>query len=402
MKLKKSLIAVFFAFLMILAPFTVNADEEDLSKHISYYNEVTTILAGDPETGKILLAKNANISLPVASMSKLMTYYVVKSEIQAGNISLTDVVTVSKAAASKNIPEYSSYGMVAGEKLTVEQLLNGMMVVSGNDASISLAEHVSGSEEAFVKKMNETALELGLTESHFVNSHGLTEDGESNEMSAENLFTLSVAILNKFPEVVEYSKITEINEPSRKFVEASTIYEQFSDIPGILGLKTGTTDEAGFCFTALYDMSKYNPESDFKIAAIIMGAETSEQRWRTVKELGEFMGGSFIKHKIVDAQTPIMRYEMPSAKEGSVVLYPEENYSTISYSQKVVDVKYNIEKRIKAPTEAESVFGSIYISQDGKPLKKINIISHDKTTEASLLQKLQGAFEYFTNFLFSL
>ncbi len=402
MKLKKTLIAIFFAFLMILTPFNVKADQEELSNHISYYDEVTTILAGDPETGKILLSKNANISLPVASMSKLMTYYVVKNEIKLGHISLTDVVTVSKAAASKNQANYSSYGMVAGEKLTVEQLLSGMMVVSGNDASISLAEHVSGSEEEFVKKMNETALELGLTESHFINSHGLTEGNKSNEMSAENLFTLSSAILREFPEVVEYSKITEINEPSRKFVETSTIHDQFSDIPGILGLKTGTTDEAGFCFTALYDMSKYNPESNFKIVAIIMGAETPEQRWRTVKELGEFMGGSFVQHKIVSAETPITRYDMPSAKEGSVVLYPEENYSTISYSQKVVDVKYNIEKRIKAPTEAESVFGSIYISQDGKPLKKINIISHEKTTEAPLMQRLQGAFEYFTNFLFSL
>lgn len=396
--------ALILAFLLVIQPLQlVRAEgEPDYGKHFTFYDEIPVMLIGEPESGKILFEKGIHEKLPVASMSKIMTYLIVCEAVEKGEIALSDQVTISDAAAAFNNWESSNYGLKAGMKKTVSDLLDGLMVVSGNDAAVALAEHVSGTEAAFVQRMNDRAAELGLTESHFINSNGFTVDGEMNQMSAKDLFTLSAEIIRRFPEVKDFVKIRVIEEREREYVSDSTLKPFIEEIPGTLGIKTGTTDEAGYCFTGLFDLSKTNPQVDFDVVTVVMGADDLDQRWRTTKELVDFAAGSFAHRQLVDASIPVMRYDLPTSEEGSIVLYPAESFSTITYAHAIPDVRYEIYEEMKAPTPAEKNFGVIYIYQNEQPIKKIDIVAHKETKAASLGVRAQRSMEYFFNFLVQL
>lgn len=402
-KVKAFALALLSLVLLIQPPAFVSAEgEEDASQFFTFYEEVPTMLIGEPLSGKILFSKGAKESQPVASMSKLMTYYVVMDAVEAGEVSLDDTVKISEEAAKHNNWASSNYGLEAGMEKTVEELLLGLMVVSGNDAAVALAEHVSGTEEAFVQRMNESAQDLGLDQSHFVNATGLTMEDGMNMMSAEDVFYLTARILEEYPEVTDYAGIRVLEERYRDYIADSTIKKHMDGIPGTLGLKTGTTEEAGRCFTGVFDLSQTNPQVDFDVVTVVMGAEDDDQRWRTTKELVDFAAGSFARKGLVDASIPITRYDMPTAQEGSVILYPAESFSTITYANYVPDIRYEIYENVKAPTPEEHVFGNIYIYQDGSPIKKIDIVAHTSTQPASFESRLQRSFEFFFGFLVGL
>lgn len=397
-KLKFRFMPLFLAFLLVLLPSVARAD--DAEEHFSYYNEVPIMLIGDFESGKILFEKNIDDPHAVASMAKLMTYYVVKKAIAAGEINELDQVIVSERAAALNTPEYSSYGLKVGEHLSVADLLKGLIVVSGNDAAVALAEHTAGSVEKFVKRMNDTAQELGLEHTHFVNPHGITEeDGSMDTMSARDLFELSRHIIREFPEVLDYGHITQIDEPARGFQEDSTFAGAVGDIRGLDGLKTGTTDAAGYCFTGTVDMSKIDSSLKFRIITVVMGCETDEMRWRTTKEMVDYTAGTFREATLVNKDYPIMQYKLPSSQEEYVTLYPKFSYSTITFQSAMFDIRYEIDKNIEAPTKEGQSFGEILIYRQGKPVEKIPIVAHEPTTRAGRGVRIQRAFESLINFL---
>lgn len=397
MKLTSSLLAVLLALTPVRAVYAV--EDDSVREHFTYYQEVPVLLIADQSSGKILLEKNIDQDYPIASMSKLMTYYVVKSAIRDGKISLKDQVLISKQAAELNISEYSNYGLKLGERITVEDLLKGLMVVSGNDAAEALAEHVAGTKSAFAALMNDAAVKMELTKSSFVNPHGLTENGKMNRMSARDLCTLSRAIVDEFPEVLEYSKIKTIDEPSRGYREDSTLSTSFGDLAGLDGLKTGFTDEAGYCFTGTVAISKVDPALNYRVVTVMMGCEYPDVRWRTQKELIDYTVGSFRHRQLVDENVPIVKYDMPSAKEGSVTLYPVKSYSTLTFRDALFDIRYEIFPQVEAPTPQNHPFGAIYISRDGQPLEKIDIVSRTETKKASVGVRTQRAWENFVNFL---
>nr|WP_072514691.1 D-alanyl-D-alanine carboxypeptidase family protein [Ndongobacter massiliensis] len=372
---------------------------QEAAEHFSYNDEVSVMLIGDPESEKILFEKNIDETKPVASMSKLMTYYIVKKQIASGAINLSDVVTVSASAAALHRFEYSNYGLIEGEKLTVEQLLRGLMVVSGNDAAEALAECVSGNKETFAALMNQTAQELGLTRSHFINPHGLTEGSDMNAMSARDLFSLCARILKEFPEVTEYAKILAISEPERNFSGKATIASLLESIPGLDGLKTGMTDEAGYCFAGSADLSVYNKNLNFHIVAIEMGAPTEEARWRTVKELVDFSAGSFHEEKVVQQDLLYKTAYLPQAENSDVKLYPAESYSTITYQTVLFDVQYELYDNVPLPAPAGTAFGEIRISRDGQAIKKINLVAHEDVEKASFSTNLSRGLHRFVDFL---
>lgn len=391
------------AVLIALAPMaSAHADdghEAELSKHFTYYKELPAMLAGDVATGKILVEKNIDESRAIASMSKLMTYYMIRDAIESGTMAMTDQVKVSKAAAAYNVAGSSNYGLTEGEVRTVEELLRGLMVVSGNDAAVALAEHHSKTEAQFAQKMTETAKAMGFTHASFINASGFTVNNQMNKMSARELFELSRKILERFPEVRSYGTIKSMEEPQRHFSQKSTIADNMSGIKGLIGLKTGTTDEAGYCFTGLFDMKQYNSTFDYELITIVLGGDTPDQRWRTTKELVDYVAGSFAIQKLIDKEVPIERLEMPSAASGSVVLYPKESFSSLTYSNEVFTVRYEIDTEIKAPTPSEHVFGKISILRGEQPVKQIDIVAHAATESAGLAKRIHRAFDHLFNFL---
>jgi len=402
MKRMKRLGLLLLAVLAVLAPqapvYAEDANAKELAEHITYFNELPAMLAGDVATGKILIEKNIDQSRAIASMSKLMTYYLIRDAVDKGQIAMKDPVRISKAAAAYNAPGSSSYGLVEGEVRTVEELLRGLMVVSGNDAAVALAEHHSKTEAQFAVKMMETAKALGFTESAFINASGFTVNDQYNRMSARELFELSRKILERFPDVRSYGAIKSLEEPERHFSQKSTIADNMGGIKGLIGLKTGTTDEAGYCFTGLFDMKEYNPTFDYELITIVLGGETPDQRWRTTKELADYTAGSFAVQRIVDKEVPIERMEMVSAASGSVVLYPKESFSALTYANEVFTVRYEIDTAIKAPTPSEHVFGKIYILRGETPVKQIDIVAHAATVPAGIGQRIHRAFDRLFNF----
>lgn len=372
---------------------------EPYASSFTYYDEVPIMLIGEPTTGKILLEKNAETPAGIASMSKLMTYWIVQNHIRDGQLTLDQPVVVSASAAEYNVAGSSNYGLQAGETYTVERLLFGMMTVSGNDAATLLAETVAGSEASFATLMNEQAQALGMANTHFVNASGFTVDGKYNVSTARDMFVLAARILKEFPEVKEYAKVREVNEPERNFLHPSTIAEGSVEIPGITGLKTGSTVEAGYCFTGSFDLTSTSDGSSFEAVTVVMNAPSHDARWRTTKELVDLASGSFAHISVVDAAKPVARHEVPNAQEGSVVLYPAESFSVFTFANKPFQVHYKIDTTVQAPSAPEQKFGEIEILQEGEVVETIDIVAHEPTHVVDTLTRLQRGIEGLVSFL---
>ena len=161
-------------------------------------NKTTASLIGDAKSGALFVVENVDEALPVASISKLMTFYLVKEKIAEGKLKLEDKVKISTTASAE---EGSSLNLKAGEEITIKDLLDGLMIVSGNDSAVALSEAVGETESKFVTMMNEKAKELGLENSTFTNASGLTKNGQDNKMSTRDNYTLAKTIIEKYPEV---------------------------------------------------------------------------------------------------------------------------------------------------------------------------------------------------------
>lgn len=396
-------LAFLLCFSAPVASFAASPEEEtaaSLRHLLTYYQEVPVLLIGQADEEEVVLGKGVDEVRAIASMSKLMTYYVVMQAIDQGKLALNQKVTISDQAASFNYPGSSNYGLKAGEQVTVSQLLTGMMVVSGNDAACALAEATSGREEDFVVLMNDAARRLGYQTMHFVNASGLTtKDRQYNRSSARELYRFILLLMEKYPQIKDLHKITVVREPDRSFDKKSTLLEYLSGIPGLKGLKTGTSIEAGACFAGLFEVQSSKMKMTYDIVTIVMGAPTNDARWRTTKELVDIAAGSFSPRVIVDAAQPVERYEMPDAKSGSVILYPAATFNDFTYVNAKFDVSFEIDRTIKAPTKADQTFGRIRIERDGRLLKEIPIVAHTPTEEAGLFTKLQRGLQNFFSFL---
>lgn len=386
------------AFVMALVPL----GDVEAAQLFTYEDKLPSLLIGDYDTGKILYEKNIDEKRPIASMSKLMTYYVVKQAIDNGEIQMSDMVHTSAEAAALAIPGYSNFGLTPGTTVSVESLLEGLMVISGNDAAVSLAMHTSGSIAAFAQRMNETAQKLGLTQSEFFNPNGLNEtiDGvkHQNSMSARDLFTLSSLIIRTYPEVLDYASIRQLEVPERGYSGESTI-PLTTEIQGLDGLKTGYTEEAGYCFTGTVDMSQYKTGANYRIITIVMGCATKEERTTTTAEMIEYTAGTFTARQVIDEHQMITRYKMNSGIDGGVDLFPSGSYSTILRNNAVLEIKMDVTNGIKAPQEAGTDFGDLYLYQNGELVEKFDLVNELPVIETGFMTRLQRTFRDFIDAL---
>lgn len=241
----------------------------------------------DASTGKILYKKDAKTAYPVASMSKLMTEYVVLDQIENGFIHWDDLITISETAndimaSGVKIP------VMVGDSLSVEDLFAAMVISSANNAAIALAEHIAGTEDAFTILMNEKAKKIGLSkQTTFVNATGLPSDTMENEMSAEDVATLSYHLLRDHQEVLDMASYSEYQLDSGGIYLYSTnkmLNQNNSDIffDGLDGLKTGFTDAAGYCFAGTAS------QGDQRLISVVINAKDEDQRFLETKKLLAF------------------------------------------------------------------------------------------------------------------
>ena len=261
----------------------------------------------DAETGQILYEKNADKLLGVASMSKMMTEYLVLEAIDKGKISWDQKVTIDEYVHKLSAaPGLSNIGLTQGETYTVKELYEAMAIFSGNAATVALAQLVGGTEKNFVKLMNEKANELGLKDYNFVNSSGLNNssllgeypagnEDDENLMSARATAKLSYQLLKDYPEVVDYAKV-----PRLKFRDGRT-YDNFNwMLPGLIyeyegvdGLKTGSTEFAGACFTATAE------KNGQRYISVVMKTDSKNSRFTETKKVLDYAFNNFTTEEIL-------------------------------------------------------------------------------------------------------
>ncbi|MCR2822235.1 D-alanyl-D-alanine carboxypeptidase family protein [Lederbergia panacisoli] len=250
----------------------------------------------DTRDGNILFEKNSDEPFPAASMSKMMTEYLVLEAMKEDKLDWNQSVKVSDYAYTiSNTPGFASVYLKKDQHYTIRDLYNAMAIQSANGATIALAEVVSGSEKNFVQKMNEKAKELGLKNSTFVNSTGLNNEDlgefystggrqDANELSARDLTILTKALITQFPEILEISSLPNFTFGGQTYIntngmlQGNNVHVRFE---GVDGLKTGFTDEAGYCFTGTVE------RNDIRLISVVMGTKDSFERFSETKRLYE-------------------------------------------------------------------------------------------------------------------
>ncbi len=263
----------------------------DIDEYIDQglYSEVYSAIVGDAATGTVFTAYNESVSVCAASTTKLMTYLCIMDAVSAGEISLDDEVTISAEAAALSMTSDGVIKMKEGQKAILGDLLYGMLLPSSNEASLALAEHLDGTEDVFVQRMNNKARELGLSEATiFYNCNGLPEYSDTvaaskiqNHISANDMFVLSSHIINKYPEIKDITTTTKYHMDAFS-MDVENTNPLLYNLPGTVGLKTGTTKASGASLVAAYDVK--DETGIHTVIAIEYGAEDASAR-NTVCEI---------------------------------------------------------------------------------------------------------------------
>jgi D-alanyl-D-alanine carboxypeptidase (penicillin-binding protein 5/6) len=348
---------------------------------------IRAALLMDFETGQVLFAQNIDQALPPASITKLMSMHLIFEAISEGRSSLTDKVTAS-ANASNLPPGSSTIFLGTGEVLTVEELLRAVAIISANDAGIALAEHVAGSESAFVNMMNEKAVELGMTNTTFVNSHGLHTEGHN--MSARDIGILSRATIELYPEVLEFSaqKFVRMERETRYvrqgYFDMHSTYANLIGWRKIDGLKTGWTPEAlrGITVTA--------EEAGRRYIVVVLGAESTGIRDGKVRELLALGLDHFVPQTPVKAGEVMDSIEIKHAKNKEAAIVSAQDVTLVMRRGESVDdyeKKIEILPNIQAPLSKGDVVGSLSYFQDGELMTSVDLVLEEDLAKANFFTR---------------
>ena len=315
-------------------------------------------------TGEILFQKNANERLAPASMTKMMSMLLIMEEIEKGNLKWDEEITASEKASSMG---GSQIFLKAGEKMTVTEMLKGISIASGNDATVAMAERIAGSEENFVKKMNTRAKELGLKNTNFVNSTGLTAD---NHYSSAYDMSLIAKELVKHEKILEFTGTYEDylrkdTENPFWLVNTNRLVRFYQ---GVDGLKTGFTDEAGYCLTATAK------KENMRLITVVMNEPNTASRSSDTSKMLDYGYNVYMVKNIIDENTVIDKVEVELGKELKIDIVPKE---TITILSKKSDENRNITYEAKlnklvAPIKKGTKVGTINIIENGEIISVVD------------------------------
>jgi len=355
---------------------------------ININENIKGALLGDLE-GEILYDYNINQQLAIASISKLMTYTVMMDKVSAGEISLDDDVVISGHAAAT---EGSNFGILAGETIKLRTLVEGMLIVSGNDCATAVAEYVGKTQDNFVNMMNTKASELGLLSASFINPHGLPindEETGQNYMSVSDLYKLVQHVLRTYPEILEITKRPELVITERNFSRAAT-NPILGVVEGADGLKTGYTDKAGICLVST--MPVKGNGLDYRLIGIILGAQTHEDRINKTIELLEYGKNNFIKLKLTDVSEAVDKVYISNSKSGKVNVYPASEFNKIIKTQDFITTKITYNETVKAPLSKGEKIGTISILVNGEEIGQVDATVNENIEKANILVRIVRAF----------
>lgn len=332
--------------------------------------EAQTWALMEMNSGWIVTQQGANVPRPPASITKLMSNYVLFAELQKGTISLSDMVPISEEAWRA---EGSRMFADVNTRIELEPLLKSMVIQSGNDASIALAEFVGGSEPAFAALMNKAARELKLTNSFFVNSTGLPDEG--HQMSAADILTLSAAIIRDFPEfypwyaekVYTHNNITQYNRNKLLWKDDS-----------VDGLKTGYTEAAGYCLVASAK------RGDQRWIAVVLGTDSVKQREKDVRVLLEYGFKNFQSASLLNEQGGLASIDIYGGEADELRLQVAKPANVVVPTGRESDIQQSIEHSpyLEAPIQAGAAVGSVRLTLDGREIFSTPLVAMSTIKEA--------------------
>lgn len=359
----KKILLMVVVFMMLFTSFGVYpvlADDD-----LKLAESAKSAILIEASTGKILFEKNADEKLHPASMTKMMSMLLIIEAIEDGVINWNQVVTVSENASSMG---GSQILLETGEKMSVRDLFKGVAIASGNDAVVALAETVAGSVNNFVGMMNKRAKELGLTNTNFKNPHGLDD---ANHYSSSRDMSIIARELVKHKEVLEYTKIYEdyLREDTDRKIWLVNTNRLVRFYDGVDGLKTGYTEDAGYCMTATAE------KDGMRIIAVVMGEETSKIRNQEVSEMLDY---AFAQYKVINMlknKNTLGEYRVENGKDEYVLVVPKEEATMVKKkSEKDGELTYDIKlKTLKAPLKVGDDVGTLTIKEDGKNVKTVKL-----------------------------
>lgn len=330
----------------------------------------------DADTGKVIMANREEERFPPASLTKMMTSYILESELTKGNVGKADLVPISvKAWRSPG----SRMFIQEGTQVLLSDLMKGIVIQSGNDASVAVAEYIAGSESAFADMMNQHAVQLGMNNSHFMNATGLP--AEEHYSSAKDLALLAQAIIKNYPEHYgvyseKYFTYNKIRQPNRN----KLLWRDDS----VDGLKTGHTDAAGYCLVASAK------RDGMRLITVVMGTSSEEARAQESQKLLAYAFRYFRTHKLYDAGQVLETTKIWAGQQDQLrVGLTKALAITIPRGEsEQLQAVLDLDKVIKAPIQKGQSFGTLKVMLEGKLVAEAPVVALESINEAGLLQRI--------------
>ena len=375
-------------YFLLIVPFYMDLSAQSLVPKAPKLNLSSYILI-EASTNTVIAEFNSDNQIAPASMTKVMSGYVIADQIANGSISLDDKVLISEKAWKTG---GSKMFIEAGKRVSVKDLLSGIIIQSGNDATIAMAEYVAGSEEGFVDFMNAYASELGLTNSLFQNSTGFSDPNHFS--SAKDLAKLTQALINNFPDHYATYKEKEFTFSGIRQLNRNKLLWRDESVDGV---KTGHTDSAGFC---LISSAQRN---DMRLIAVVAGSESDNERLTASQRLLEYGFRFYATQKLVSQEIKVTTAKVWGGKTNEVALGSTKDiYLTLPRSEfKNIKANYQFNNNLQAPIEVGQMIGSIEFTSNDRVVLSAPLVAIETVEAKGFFGMLWSRLVYWITSLFS-
>ena len=366
----KKFLLLLLLLLFLLIPINITAESIDLAPN------ATSAIIIEASTGTVIYNKNEHEKLAPASMTKMMGLLLIMEQIEKGNLKWDEMVTASSNASSMG---GSQIFLETGEQMTVEELVKGISIASGNDAMVAMAEKIAGTEEAFVELMNKKASELGLKNTNFKNCTGL--DAENHYSSANDMAIIAKELV-KHDKILEFSGTYEdyIREGTDKSFWLVNTNKLVRFYQGVDGLKTGYTSTAGYCLTAT---AKRN---GMRLITVVMNEPDSTTRNNETTSMLDYGFNAYGMEQLLNKDNVLGKIKVDLGKEEYVEVVPKEDINILNNkTNDKRNVSYNISlNNVKAPIKVGDIVGKINVIENNKTIMTIDVTVKEDINKANI------------------
>lgn len=325
------------------------------------------------DTGEVLYEHNAHEKLRPASVTKVMTILLIMEEIDSGRLSYSDKIACSENASSMG---GSQIWLDTTEELTVDEMLKAICVVSANDCTVAMAEHIAGSEEMFVEKMNQRAKELGMNDTTFKNCHGIDEDG--HETSSYDIALMSRELLKNHPEITKYTTIwmDSLRDGKSELVNTNKLIKNYQ---GATGLKTGSTS------LALFNLSASATRENLSLIAVVMRAPTTKERFSCARKLLDYGFSNYQYKKLAEKDCEVMKVPVMKGTEAEVAVKYSDSVGKVMKKKEDENVEQEviINGDIIAPIQKGDVLGNVFYKVNGEEVASVELVADSSVEKLS-------------------